>query len=78
MATHSSNLAWRVPWTEEPGRLQSVGLQESGMTEQLSFITHHLIAIQKSTHFIPASLLGECQLPLPLPLGFENDIKLFI
>ena len=27
MATHSSILAWRVPWTEEPGRLQSVGSQ---------------------------------------------------
>ena len=29
MATHSSILAWRIPWTEEPGRLQSMGLQES-------------------------------------------------
>ena len=28
MATHSSILAWEIPWTEEPGRLQSVGLQE--------------------------------------------------
>ena len=27
MATHSSNPAWRIPWTEEPGRLQSMGLQ---------------------------------------------------
>ena len=27
MATHSSNLAWRIPWTEEPGRLQSIGSQ---------------------------------------------------
>ena len=32
MATHSSILAWRIPWTEEPGRLQSMGSQESGMT----------------------------------------------
>jgi len=32
MATHSSILAWRIPWTEEPGRLQSMGLQESGTT----------------------------------------------
>ena len=29
MATHSSILAWEIPWTEEPGRLQSVGLQKS-------------------------------------------------
>jgi len=27
MATHSSILAWRIPWTEEPGGLQSMGLQ---------------------------------------------------
>jgi len=29
MATHSSFLAWEIPWTEEPGRLQSMGLQKS-------------------------------------------------
>ena len=27
MATHSSILAWKIPWTEEPGRLQSMGMQ---------------------------------------------------
>ena len=27
MATHSRIVAWRIPWTEEPGRLQSMGLQ---------------------------------------------------
>ena len=30
MATHSSILAWRMPWTEEPGGLQSTGLQRVG------------------------------------------------
>ena len=30
MATHSSILAWRMPWTEEPGGLQSMGLQRVG------------------------------------------------
>ena len=29
MAAHSSSLAWRIPWTEEPGRLQPMGLQKS-------------------------------------------------
>ena len=29
-APHSSPLAWKIPWTEEPGRLQSVGLQRVG------------------------------------------------
>ena len=32
MATHSSILAWRIPWTEEPVGLQSMGSQESNMT----------------------------------------------
>ena len=32
MATHSSILAWRIPWTEEPSGLQSMGSQESNMT----------------------------------------------
>ena len=36
MATHSSILAWRIPWTEEPGGLQSVGRKESDTTERLS------------------------------------------
>ena len=30
LATHSSVLAWRIPWTEEPGRLPSTGLQPVG------------------------------------------------
>ena len=36
MATHSNILAWRTPWTEEPGGLQSMGLQESDTTEWLT------------------------------------------
>ena len=38
MATHSDILAWRIPWTEEPGGLQSVGSQELDTNEYyLSF-----------------------------------------
>ena len=33
MITHSSILAWRIPWTEEPGSLQSIECKESDMTE---------------------------------------------
>ena len=36
MAAHSSILTWRIPWTEEPGGLQSVGSQRVDMTEQLT------------------------------------------
>ena len=37
MAPHSSTLAWKIPWTEEPGGLQSMGSVESDTTEQLHF-----------------------------------------
>ena len=33
MATHSTIVPWRIPWTEEPGGLQSMGSQESDTTE---------------------------------------------
>ena len=33
IATHSSVLAWRIPWTEEPGGLQSLGLQRVGLKQ---------------------------------------------
>ena len=39
MATHSGILAWRIPWTEKPGRLQSLGRKELDMTERLSMHT---------------------------------------
>ena len=46
MAAHSSILAWRIPRTEEPGGLPSIGSQESDMTEQLtlslSYFSQHL------------------------------------
>ena len=43
MATHSSILAWRIPWAEEPGRLQSIGLQKVGHDCQVTEQTHKLI-----------------------------------
>ena len=35
--THSRIFAWRIPWTEQPGKLQSMGLQELDTTERLTF-----------------------------------------
>ena len=51
MAPHSSTLAWKIPWTEEPGRLQSTGLLRV-MTEQLHIHTFHFHALEKemATH----------------------------
>ena len=49
MATHSSTLAWKTPWTEEPGRLQSVGSQSQTRlsTKVFKFVRyHHLNRIQ--------------------------------
>ena len=37
MATHSSTLAWKIPWKEEPGRIQSIGSQRVRHDEQLHF-----------------------------------------
>ena len=57
MATHSSILAWRSPWTEEPGRLQSIGLQSRTWLSDLAHAQSismvcwsQLILIQESWH----------------------------
>ena len=42
MATHSNTLAWKIPWTEEYGRLQSMGLQRVGHDCATSFSQHGL------------------------------------
>ena len=42
MASHSSILVWRTPWTEEPGGLQFMGSQESDTTERLSTAQHYI------------------------------------
>ena len=59
MATHSSILAWRIPWKEKPGGLQSMGLKkESDMTEQLNHnrrMYHSFIHSFLHTCFLRAS-----------------------
>ena len=63
MATHSSILAWRIPWTEEPGGLQSMGSQESDMTEVTYYMSFHWERITRSLHLVS---LGLCPLhPFP-------------
>ena len=46
MAIHSSILAWRIPWAEEPGRLQSIGSQKSDTTERPTLATGTFILFQ--------------------------------
>ena len=52
MAPHSSTLAWRIPWTEEAGRLQSMGLLRVGHNWVTSLFTFHFHALEKemATH----------------------------
>ena len=47
MATHSSILTWRISWTEEPGRLQSRGLQKVRHQTQLSDFHFHFQNLQE-------------------------------
>ena len=47
MAAHSSIFAWKIPWTAEPGRLPSMGLQRVGQTEGLHFHFHFANVLEK-------------------------------
>ena len=59
MATHSSTLAWKIPWMEEPGRLQSWGRKESNTTERLHF--HFSLSCIGEGNGNPVFLPGESQ-----------------
>ena len=51
MATHSSIVAWKIPWTEEPGGLQSMGSQKSQMCSSNTFTFHfHALEREMATH----------------------------
>ena len=51
MAPHSSTLAWKIPWTEEPGRLQSLGSRRVGRDFTFTFTFHfHALEKEMATH----------------------------
>ena len=61
MAPHSSTLAWKVPWTEKPGGLQSMGVAE-GRTRLSDFtFTFHFHALEKERQPTPVFLPRESQ-----------------
>ena len=70
MATHSSILAWRIPWTEEPCGLQSMGSQELDTTEWLWLITRHSGGFPSGSVIICLSM-QETQI---LSLGREDPL----
>ena len=60
MAPHSSTLAWKIPWTEEPGRLQSMG--SLGVRHDFTFtFTFHFHALEKEMATTPLFLPIESQ-----------------
>ena len=83
MATHSNILAWRIPWTEEPGGLQSTGRKELDTTERLTlhfhsvqslsrvrlFATPWTTARQASLSFISQSMLKLMSIELVMPFN---------
>ena len=70
IATHSSTLAWKIPWTEEPGRLQSVGSQRVGHNSATSL---HFMSIES---MMPSNHLILCHPLLLLPSIFPS-IRVF-
>ena len=61
MAPHSSTFAWKIPWTEEPGGLQSMGLLELDTTEQLHFHFSLFMHWRRKWQPTPVFLPGESQ-----------------
>ena len=58
MATHSGILAWRIPWTEEPGALQSVGLHRVGHNLATEHIYTHIYRYTHMYSFSDSSHIG--------------------
>ena len=61
MARHSSTLAWKIPWTEEPGRLQSMGSLRVGHDWATSFSLFTFLHWRRKWQPTPAFLPGESQ-----------------
>ena len=61
MAPHSSTLAWKIPWTEEPGRLQSMGLLRVGHNRATSLSLFTFMHWRKKWQPTPVFLPGESQ-----------------
>ena len=62
MAPHSSTFAWQIPWTEEPGRLQSMGSLAKSRARLSDFtFTFHFHALEKEWQPTPVFLPGESQ-----------------
>ena len=70
MATPSSVLAWRIPWTEEPDGLQSMGLQRVGH----NWVTNTLCGFILYTHWLESPILHSYIAPPPLSAGNHQSV----
>ena len=61
MAPHSSTLAWKIPWAEEPGRLQSMGSLRVGYNRTSSLSLFSIMNWRRKWQPIPVFLPGESQ-----------------
>ena len=90
-ATHSSILAWRIPWTEEPGRLQSMGVTKS--RTQLMWLNMHAhisfkctgkrfsfiyTCIHSSSDYLPIQIITEYWVQVPVLHSRSSPIIYFI
>ena len=79
MATHSSVLAWRIPWTEQAGGLQSMGSHKVSQTEGLTHTPTHTEGIVVDIH-LPLFKKLKSQLPPPTDSSassFSDSILIF-
>ena len=82
MATHSSTLAWKIPWMEEPGRLQSIGLRRVGHDRATSLSLSLFIFIhwrrkwQPTPVFLPGESQGRGSLVGCRPWGRKSRKRL--
>ena len=75
IATHSSTLAWKIPWTEEPGRLQSMGSQRVGHDRDTSLSHQFIVPPAESTRANVVLLPSTSQDTAHCPANFRGLIK---
>ena len=69
MAPYSSTLAWKIPWTEEPGRLQSMGSLRVGLSDFTFTFHFHALDTEMATH---SSVLAWRILGMEEPVGLPS------
>ena len=85
MTTHSSTLAWRTPWTEEPGRLLSMGSQRVGHDwRDLARLPQHLVHLPRTSSFLsvwqtlPPHNASSCGNPFMIFLSFQKPFQIIL